>query len=330
MPYKISCILTIYNCEKYIEKCVCSLFEQTLDSIEFVFVNDATPDNSINIIRTIIDRYPNRQSSIKIINLATNGGVSNARRVGIENATGEYIIHIDSDDWVDNDMYERLYLKASELNADIIGCNFIHVFPDVKYVFHQQYADNTEENIRRLIDGRIFPSLCTSLARRSLIVNNNITFPVGLNMGEDLFFNLQLYLHADKIVNTDWAPYHYRHTENSSCIHRNWESVNSDIHIAGLIENIMREKGLLNTFKKEIEFRKIYSKMPLIVYFDSIDNYKKWLTIYPETHKRIMEYKQFNLYLRIELWFAAHKMFYVSKAIRHFIILLHNIRVKIV
>ena len=171
---KVSIIIAVYNCEKYIEKCVRSLFEQTLDGIEYIFVNDATPDKSIEILKSTIEDYPARKYQIKIINLEVNGGVSNARRVGIKKATGEYIIHTDSDDWVEKEMYERLYLIAKETDADIVGCNFIHEFPNMQYEFHQQYANNIEENIRRLIDGRIFPSLCTSLTRRSVIERNGI------------------------------------------------------------------------------------------------------------------------------------------------------------
>lgn len=329
MAPKVSIIIAVYNCEKYIEKCVRSLFEQTLDGIEYIFINDATPDRSIEILTSIMEDYPKRKSMAKIINLEKNGGVSNARHIGIRNATGEYIIHTDSDDWVDKDMYERLYLIAKETDADIVGCNFRHEFPDMQYEFHQQYDNNLEENIRRLIDGRIFPSLCTSLTRRSLIENNGISFPTGLNMGEDLYFNMQLYLHAKRIESLNWAPYHYRHTEDSSCIKHTWESVDSDIKIAGMIDLLFRERGLYSLYAKEIEYRKLYSKMPLIIYFDRIDNYKKWLNIYPETHNHIMSFKQFNLYLRIELWFAAHKMFYMSKAIRNTILFMHNCKVKI-
>ena len=326
MDAKISVIIAVYKCEKYIEKCARSLFEQTLNEIEYIFVNDATPDSSINILNIVINEYPRRKPFIKIISLDSNGGVSNARRIGITHATGEYIIHTDSDDWVDRDIYERLYQKAKETNADIVGCNFRHEFIDMQYDFHQDYADDMEDNIRHLINGKIFPSLCTSLTRRSLITDNGISFPIGLNMGEDLFFNLHLYLHAKRIASMDWAPYHYRHTEDSSCFQRTSDSVDSDIQIAGMIERLMRGKGLYNTFSIEIEYRKIYSKMPLIINFDNYENYKKWISIYPETHKMIMDFKQFNLYLRIELWFAAHKLFYVSKAMRHTIILLHNIK----
>ena len=271
----ISIIIAVYNCEKYIEICAQSLFEQTLGDIEFVFVNDATQDNSISILKKVLADFPLRQSYVKIIDLETNSGVAHAREIGINNASGEYIIHIDSDDWVENDMYERLYLYAKETDADIVGCNFRHEFSDNQYDFHQQYADNMEENIRRLINGKIFPSLCTSLTRRSLITDNKLSFPIGLNMGEDLFFNLQLYLHAKRIVGIDWAPYHYRHTEDSSCIQRTRKSIDSDITIAGLIEKLMKEQNLYKKFAKDIEYRKFFSKKSEDVQYKTVDTVNK-------------------------------------------------------
>lgn len=323
---KISIIIAVYNCEKYIEACVRSLFEQTLNDIEYVFVNDATPDISITVLEKVIEDYPTRKPFIKIINLERNGGVSNARRIGIENATGEYVIHADSDDWVDKDMYERLYLKAKETDADIVGCNFRHEFTDIQYVFRQQYADSKEENISRLINGCIFPSLCTSLTRRSLIKDNNITFPIGLNMGEDLFFNLQLYLHAKKIVSIDWAPYHYRHTEDSSCVQRTKKSIDSDIAIAGLIEKLMQEQHLYDKYAKDIEYRKFFSKLPLAQNLDNKENYQEWLNIYPETNMNIWQYKQLNWKQKIELWLASKKMIPAAKAFRRFLQWQHKIR----
>ena len=326
MSNRVSIIITIFNCERYIDACARSLFEQSLDSIEYIFVNDATPDNSINILEKIINDYPDRKPFIKIINLEKNGGVSNARRIGIENATGEYIIHADSDDWVDKDMYERLYLKAKETNADIVGCNFRHEFTDIQYNFHQQYADTMEENISRLINGKIFPSLCTSLTRRSLIEDNGITFPIGLNMGEDLYFNLQLYLHATKIVSMDWAPYHYRHTEDSSCVQRSRRSIDSDISIAGLIEKLMKEHNLYEKYAKDIEYRKFFSKLPLAQDLDNNENYKNWLSIYPETNKLIWQYKQLSWKQKLELWLAANKMLPAAKSFKRMLEWQHKIR----
>ncbi len=323
---RISIVIAIYNCDKYIEVCARSLFDQTLNDIEYIFVNDATPDNSITILESIMEEYPNRKSFIKIINLEKNMGVANARRVGIENATGEYVIHTDSDDWIDKDMYERLYLKAKETDADIVGCNFRHEFTDLQYDFHQEYADSMEENISRLINGRIFPSLCTSLTRRSLIKDNNVAFPIGLNMGEDLFFNLQLYLHAKKIVSIDWAPYHYRHTEDSSCVQRTRRSIDSDIAIASLIEKLMQEQHLYERYAKDIDYRKFFSKLPLVQNLDNKENYQEWLNIYPETNRLIWKYDQFDWKQKIELWLAANKMLPIARLFQRIIRLQHKLK----
>ena len=326
MAPKVSIITPVFRCEKYIHQCAQSLFKQTIKEIEFIFVNDATPDNSIRILSETINDYPNAKSNIKIIYLDKNGGVPNARQIGLSQATGEYIIHCDSDDWIDNDMFERLYHKAKETDADIVGCNFRHEFSDIQFVFHQQYADTTEENIRRLINGKIFPSLCTSLVRRQLIVDNQLSFPVGLNMGEDLFFNLQLYLHTNKIVSMDWAPYHYRHTEDSSCVQRTRKSIDGDIAIAGLIESIMKKHGLYNQYAKDIEFRKFFSKLPLIHNLDDKKQYNEWLTTYPETNHHIWQYSQIDWKQRLELWLAANKMLSVAKGFKYLLALQHRIR----
>ena len=326
MVPKISIIIAVFRCEKYIEACACSLFEQTMENIEYLFINDATPDNSIEILNRVLNIYPKRKPFVKIINLESNRGVSNARRVGIENATGEYIIHCDSDDWIEKDMYERLYHKAKDTDADVVGCNFIHEFANNQYDFHQQYADNVEENISRLINGKIFPSLCTSLTRRSLIEENNISFPQGLNMGEDLYFNLQIYLHAKKIVGMDWAPYHYRHTEGSSCVQRTRKSIDSDIAIARLIEKLINEQSLYNKYKKDIEFRKFFSKLPLMQDLNNKKQYKDWLSIFPETNKQIWHYNQIDWKQKLRLWLAANRMLSAAKLFENLLILQHKIR----
>lgn len=326
MAHNISIITPIYKSEKYIEECARSLFEQTLEDLEFIFVNDATPDNSIRILNKTIKEYPNRNNNIIIINLNNNKGVANARQIGINNATGEYIIHADSDDWVEPNMYERLFLKAKETDADIIGCNFQHEFSDIQYEFHQAYADTVEEDISHLINGKIFPSLCTSLTRRSLIEENNITFPKELNMGEDLFFNLQLYLHAKTIIGIKWAPYHYRHTEESSCVQRTKKSIDSDIAIAGLIEELMRRKGVYEKYAKDINYRKFYSKLPLLKDLNDTKLYQEWLHIYPETNKYIWHFSQIDWKQKLRAWFAANNMLPAAKAFQLLLEMQHRIR----
>lgn len=307
--YKVSVIVTIYNRENYIKDCACSLFEQTLKDVEFIFVDDASTDNSISILKDIVERYPSRKSFVKIIRMEKNGGRAVARQTGIDNVLGEYIIHVDSDDWVDTDMMELLYKKAKETDADIVGCNITHEYKNYQSVFKQSYSYSVDENVRRLLDGRIFPSLCTSMTRRNLIKDYDVQFPQGIDTGEDLLFNLQLYLHARRIIGIDAPSYHYRHTADSGSFQHTEKSIKSVIEVARRIEVLMNETGNYERFKDEIQFRKFSMKCALIERFDKKEYNKAWLNLFPETHKYIWSYKQFSWKRRVELWLAAHDLF---------------------
>ena len=117
---KVSVIIPIYKAEKYILRCIHSLFDQTLDEIEFIFVDDCSPDKSIQILNQAIEQYPERKNHVKIIRLNKNSKQAAARQVGLDNATGMYVIHCDPDDWVDLDFYETLFLAAIQSDLDIV------------------------------------------------------------------------------------------------------------------------------------------------------------------------------------------------------------------
>jgi len=306
--------------------CVCSLFEQTLDDIEFIFVDDASTDCSLAILTECVEKYSSRKPFVRIIRMENNCGRAVARQTGIDNATGKYIIHVDSDDWVEHDMMELLYNKAKETNADIVGCNITHEYADSQRIFSQSYSDEMDENIRRILDGRIFPSLCTSLTRMSLIRDNNVQFPQSIDTGEDLLFNLQLYLHAHRVIGIEAPSYHYRHTEDSGSFKHTEKSIKSVIEVARRIEVLMKDTGNYEKFKKEILFREFSMKSALIEKFDNKDYNKKWLSLFPETHKYIWSYKQFTFQRRVELWLAAHNMFIVAEFVQRVLEIQHKIR----
>ena len=322
----VSVIITIYNREKYLGDCVCSLFEQTLNDIEFIFIDDASTDKSLLILDDMVEKYPSRKPFVKIIRMENNAGRAAARQTGINNATGEYIIHVDSDDWVDKDMMELLYNKAKEADADIVGCNITHEYANYKKVFSQCYSDDMDKNVKRLLNGKIFPSLCTSMTRRSLIKDYNVQFPQGIDTGEDLLFNLQLYLHARRVIGIDAPSYHYRHTEDSGSFKHTEKSIKSVIEVARRIEALLNETGNYEKFKDEIQFRKFSMKCALIEKFDNEEYNKAWLNLFPETHKYIWSYKQFSWKRRIELWLAAHNCFKLAELFQMILEIQHKLR----
>lgn len=327
MKYNISVIVPIYNAASNLEKCIVSLMRQTLNEIEFIFVNDASTDNSLTILSNVLKKYPSRYT--KVIELQINGGISNARNIGLANATGEYVTHCDSDDWVEPEMYATLYQMASEYSADIAACNFAHEYENSTIEYYQNYSSDMKENMKRLLNGEIFPSLWTSIIKRELITKHNICFPDNLNMGEDLLFNVKAYYYANKIIHSDSFFYHYRHCENSICVQRSRKSIDSDIAIAGLIENFLINNHCQQEYEQEILYRKFFSKLALINTFEHKTDYKEWLQIYPETHTAIMSYKRIEPKLRFMLWLSAKRMFKLAQIIKHLIEWQHTIRTQL-
>jgi glycosyltransferase involved in cell wall biosynthesis len=114
--------------EKFIGRCVESLMQQTIDGVEYIFVNDATPYKSMDVLRSVVERYPAKASQVKIVEHEHNKGLPAARNSGMAVATGEYLFHCDSDDYVEPDMLETLYSKALEAGADIVWSDWYLTF----------------------------------------------------------------------------------------------------------------------------------------------------------------------------------------------------------
>lgn len=166
---KVSVCVPIYNTEKYIEKCTRSLFNQTLDDIEYVFVDDCSPDNSIEILENIIKEYPHRKDSIRIIRHEKNQGHAGAFKTLLMNASGKYIITCDSDDWVEPNIYERLYTKAVETGADVVGCGHYVELSDKQQICISQFKGSANERLRNWIRRNYLAYSWATLVHRSII-----------------------------------------------------------------------------------------------------------------------------------------------------------------
>jgi len=163
---KVSVVIPVYGVEKYIERCVRTLFGQTLDDMEFIFVNDCTPDCSIDLLCSVLEEFPQRKEQVRIINQPHNMGAAKAREVGIKAATGEYIIHCDSDDWVDCDMYRQMYEKAKADNLDYVICRSICYTDGINHTLvTNTISDNREQFIEDMLHGETTVSLWSRLVK---------------------------------------------------------------------------------------------------------------------------------------------------------------------
>ena len=121
----VSILVPIYNVDKYIERCMRSIFEQTYRDIEYIFVDDCATDNSIEILQNVIQEYPDRKEHIRIISHEKNRGLAAARNTSVNNCQTDFLMHVDSDDYLEKNAVELLVNKQKETNADIVsGCAF--------------------------------------------------------------------------------------------------------------------------------------------------------------------------------------------------------------
>lgn len=218
MP-KVSVIVPIYGVEKYISRCAISLMEQTLDDMEFIFVNDCTKDNSIEVLEQTLLSYPSRKNQIRIINKQNNEGVSFARKTGLENASGEYIGFCDSDDWVDKTMYEKLYKKANEKNYDYVKCS--HTVSDgvgdlsISHVRIPETNDK-KEVIAQLLRCRGANSIWDTITKRSIYSKSTFVFTKDA-MLEDFFLASQIIDNSSSFGVVDEPLYYYFQNPESIC-----------------------------------------------------------------------------------------------------------------
>lgn len=206
---KISVIVPIFEVEQYIEKCAISLFEQTLDDIEYLFIDDCSLDESVEVLQAVLDRYPQKRDCTRIIKMSVNGGTSVVRALGMKEANGEYVIHCDSDDWVDIDYFEKLYNIAVKENADIVVGDFIRESINSTYIIETEVCNPPRKMLSEMHNKSFYCMLWNKLMRRSLLVDNAIVLKPGINMWEDVLVCLQAFYYAKKIGKMEGSYYHY-------------------------------------------------------------------------------------------------------------------------
>ena len=211
----LSVCIPVYGVEKYIARCARSLFEQTMkEGIEFIFVNDCTQDNSMAVLEQVLAEYPERKDQVKIIHHEKNKGLVSARKTGIAHAVGDYIIHCDSDDWVEPEIYEDMYRAAIQQDADLVYCAFV---PDDGNGPIKDFPVQVYQNMKDLLlDPNLYVALPTKLFRREHVIAEDIDVPDDLCYGEDLLRVTQTLLKCKRVACCPRAYYHYFRGNDSS------------------------------------------------------------------------------------------------------------------
>lgn len=209
----LSIIVPIYNVEKYLKKCIKSILSQTYTNFELILVDDGSLDNC----GAICDDYSKVDSRIQVIH-KKNGGLSSARNAGLKIAVGEYVAFVDSDDWIEKNMYEKLFTEAKKNNGDIVQCKFLRTYKEDKKVnidkSNNIHIISNLEALNNLYNERYIETVViwNKIYKRTLF--DNITFPEG-KIHEDEFTTHKLLYKANKVILIDEKLYYYRQTPNS-------------------------------------------------------------------------------------------------------------------
>ncbi len=210
---KVSILVPLYGAEHYIVKCARHIFSQSYANCEFIFVDDASTDRSLEMLKVTAAEFPHVASKLKIIELPINGGVAEARNQAIDAATGEYILFVDADDWVDTEIVERLAIKTIEEDADICNAWCESVMADnSRQREATPWLKGRRAHIKAVIgQSHIVPNhLRGMLIRRSLFTDNNLRFTPRVDFGEDYSLLPQLLYHAKHLATLPEYLYYYR------------------------------------------------------------------------------------------------------------------------
>ena len=242
---KVSVLVPIYKVEKYIARCARSLFCQTMkEGIEFIFTDDASPDRSIDILLETLEEFPERKHQVKILRHESNRGLAATRKTGFLASRGEYIIHCDSDDWVEPDMYETMYQEAKKIDADFVCCNYFFNTDSSQSEQKLNFNFPTHIQISRVLNST--PPVCMvwlRLFRSSFYRTFGLTVP-DVNRYEDNPISLIAHYEAKKIGHIDRPLYHYyRSNAHSIMATESEDKIRDGILVADYIYNYLSKRN---------------------------------------------------------------------------------------
>ena len=236
---KLSIIVPVYGVEKYIDKCLNSLVKQSLKEIEIIVVNDGTKDNSQKIIDKYVKKYPDKIKSY----IKENGGQGSARNYGLKKTTGEYIGYVDSDDFVEKDMYKKLYNKAKENNYDIVVCGNYNVSEDYQNKNIDAFINNYNTDLENIFFGKM--AVWNKIYKRDILIKNKLEFKEKV-WYEDLAFTLKAIMNSNTFAFIDEPLYDYLiregSTMNNSNVKRNLEILEAFDDILSYIKHNKKEE----------------------------------------------------------------------------------------
>lgn len=322
---KVSVVVPIYNTEKFLRKCIESIVNQTLEEIEIILINDGSTDNSHIICEEYSRKYPKK---IRYIN-NKNIGCSATRNLGISLARGEYIAFVDSDDYIEREMYQEMYEKAWKEDIDIVisGIRY-HYFNKELLKIREIYPENTKNKIKLLDPKNKIANCYNKLFKRKMLKKYKIVFPENTHNSEDLVFCFEALCVANKIISIPKGYYNYVLHGNNSVFNLE-KRVGVFFALKELFlylekNDYIKNKKIMDKFYKNFNLHGI--KMPFFMLLNyklvSKDKYKRYKKLFCEELKKLdfipLKSKALIYFYRSILWIVrSFNLYYILKEIKN-------------
>lgn len=301
---KISIIVPVYNTAKYLHSCIESVLAQTFTDWELLLIDDGSTDDSA----IICDEYAAKDERIRVFH-KENGGVSSARNLGLDNAQGEWITHIDSDDWVEQEMLAKMLAKAEETDADVVICDFFFAQGDKRALYHSiDWDDDKTESLNRYITS-VWTTVWGSIAKRSLYTDHNLHSPRGITYCEDFHLMVRLCYFAKRVVHIAEPFYNYRQQQASIMHNLNPKTEADEQWAYADTVRFFKEQGAYAAFRRAMCWRMLKATQEMVL------DRKRWgdfRNILPEKRQYIWSCPFIGAKLKLNMWCLTHHLPMVS------------------
>ena len=308
----VSYLVPIYNVEKYLENCLESMFAQTYQNTEYVFVDDCSTDNSYNILLATLKKNNISQDKYTIVRHPQNEGIAVSRADCIANAKGEYVQFVDSDDWIEPDMTETLVEATQDSQIDLVGCYFIKDFLSGKQTRHSEnYSQSCAENLVLCINYDISNVLWKMLIRRSLF--SNFTITPHVDIVEDYIISVKLYFYANSFAVVDKYLYHYVQYNEGRVSFQTLRSITNHIKGVKEVEEFLKTKELISqNISNLLNLRKFNIKSNFLT--KNLFDIQAYRTTFPEADK-VWRQINYSRNEKIKFWLAEKKLYFILRLI---------------
>ena len=295
----VSVIVPVYKVEDYIRECIDSILAQTYSDFELILVDDGSPYNC----GRICDDYAKGDNRIKVVH-KVNGGISSARNAGLEVAKGEWIMHVDGDDWIEPDMIESLIEAAQITGADMVIGDFVKYGPSAGYNKLPTWSSDKKKSMTNYV-AYVMTTIWGSIAKRSLYADHSLKSPEGISYCEDFHLIVRLCHFAKKVVNVHRPFYHYRYRPTSIMSNLNKKTEADEQWVYQDTIRFFKEQGVYEDYRKVMSWRVLKSAQELLL---DPAGHKRFMELFNDGREFIFSCPFVNRKIKMLAWMLTHNL----------------------